>query len=351
MHFFCYIVLYFGFISPTKILKIPKIKDGEKHNVKLTHNSSVSTSSFSVCLWFKTNFDIWTLHLESPGGWTMIINDYGKRGEELFFWFGLQEQSFMHDIDLPNNNSIMPYFWTFICFTFDSDADNIALYLNSDLIYSKSTRSEQYLVQNTSLSSFLILIGNYTEGMDNYGITGLNVWSRVLTRNEVEDVFLCKENYKKSILLHWDNISMQVQPPNDAFKIEDLDNEEETCKENKENHYVIDVKASMGNSREAIRICNALDGTMSPFKSEKELNQLEISEKEVWVPIFKDNDIWKDAKNVQVSFLPWNRGGPFEGKNCVLHYKTVYYATDCNSHRHFYCKMKSQIAFRLRGHI
>ena len=347
----CLLFMYVENISSVRIIKNPKIYDGQQYNLTFLNTPNIENSGISLCWWIKTLCGRWEMWFNYPGTMSIIIQDHDKKGENLFFWLDKEEEYKTHDVSLPDANMIVPYSWTLICLTYDNDEQTVGIYINSKQVYLKSLITKKFLQPMNSLQRSYFQIGKET---GNFDLTGFNIWSTVLTKEDVGDIFLCSADSIKAKLMTWENIIVQVAPPNDDIQIDPLATEEGPCVENKEHIYVFDAISTMDDNRQAVRICSGLGGTMRSLQNQEDLKKLDKARgavKQIWVPVYRENGVWKDYKGVPVSFLPWTQGGALENTDCVYYDQNVYWNADCHSNFHFYCHLKSHHIFKLKGQI
>ena len=105
--------------------------------------------------------------------------------------------------------------------------------------------------------------------MDNFALTGLNTWTRALTRDEINHIFLCDSGSWIDEFKGWDEITTDA-----GFKLNTLDDEEDPCEENREKIYIFNSPLSMDHNREAIRFCSGHGGSMTAMENKNDLQEL-----------------------------------------------------------------------------
>jgi hypothetical protein len=319
------ILINFDVIFCVKILKIGKIEEDKIFNVTIRNPPYFEHSRFSICWWVKTRFRNKYKFLDTDD--YIRFEDYYGKGDTLDFYFGNGYEYKPHYIHIPKGQEIVPHSWTLFCISYNNDNKMLAVYLNSVQIYNKTEKSD--LEAFTVEKDFLSMI-KFQVDKNSGNLTGLNIWSDILTAEQVIDIYKCKP-YQAPDLIAWENVKFDVNPPNINIQLSEINDKDGPCEENKEGIHVFKTMATMDNNKEAFRICKALGGYMNAFQSGENLKLLDSFSvqcpgREFWVPIFREVGRWVDTSNNQVSFLPWQKGEPEEGMVCAFYGEGKYWA-------------------------
>ena len=341
----------FDFALHLKILPIGK--DEKKYEATIRNAAIFQGQAFSICWSTKTQFTKTYIFLTTSNHSSVFLDlrDYIGNGEKLIFFIVNKFGEHRVDISTPEGSKIVPHSWSSFCITFDNQNKELALYFNSYELYNKRNISElQNLKFPTDFLRSLIFPADKSSSI----LTNLNIWSKILTKEEVKDIYLCNGSSPPPDLVNWENISFSINPENPDIKLTNIDDEESPCEELKEHFYLIDTPVRMVD-RQPIRICNALGGSMPVLKNKAELTKLKELNCPIdkggaaWLPIFKrDNNNWVNHNEKQVSFMgdTSNLDGDCAVYSFVLN-KTM--IGDCSYTTCFYCQMKSHYLFKLTG--
>ena len=186
----------------------------------------------------------------------------------------------------------VPDKWFFFCFTYNNIEKKVEVYLNSEKILDKEIKKD--------LNSFVIdrdflqyekfgMVGKFAGRL-----TDLNIWSRILDGSDIMKLYTCKVLVGGPDIVDWK--SGQLVPGRNIVVSEEVTH---PCKENSEHEsemMIYDVKLSMEPARSAIRLCDALGGSMDSPKSVKDLETIKenCESSHVWLPIFKKYEEWID---------------------------------------------------------
>ena len=137
-----------------------------------------------------------------------IFLELDGSGKVLYFSFG--EEYSPYYMDVPDGQEIVPHTWTFICITFDNDEKDLGVYLNSNKISKKTEENdmENFRFEKDFLARNIKFEVSWYSG----NITNLNIWSSILTKEQIIRLFQCKQEYPKPDLLEWGNMQLNIKP-------------------------------------------------------------------------------------------------------------------------------------------
>jgi hypothetical protein len=251
------------------------------------------------------------------------------------------------------------------CFLFDSTAKSFKIYLNSEQIFQdeQKIKLKDYEIASDFLKYQKIGYAKNFAGR----ITKLNIWSRLLTPEQVLEVHKCQMVDAPDIL-NWETVQLELGP---NITLETMDANDGPCVKGhigKEDTYVFKDPAQLDLSSNALRKCKAFGGVMREPMNEDEWKVLIEDLKPYfdtctsggfWIPIFKNkhNLNWVDQNKGAVGFAPWEEGQPNGGddhENCVVmwegdKWKYLYWDTTCDRQLCYCCKLKRFTKFYLKG--
>ena len=318
-------------------------KDENEYEATINKAPDLEVQTFSICWSVKTRFhtSYTFLRTANTSSVHVTLKDIFGSGETIFIYF----LKYMADIEVaPKGKKIMPHSWTSICITYDNQNMELALYLNSYQIFSKKIPR----LQDSTLPKDFLATLIFPVDKNSCNLTNLNIWSKVLTKDEVTDIHLCDQQAPPPDLVSWENISFTIRPDNPDIRLTTIHDQESPCEESKEHIYLVKTSVSMVDKK-AIRLCSALGGSMPLMKNKADLKKLKTLQNEFWVPIFRGKENWLDNTGKEVDYLPWGEGGEDLRGDCVVFIKDYYYLSPCSIPIYSYCQMKNQLSFKLKG--
>ena len=325
-----------------KILVIGE--DGNGYEATINNAPDLEVQTFSICWSVKTRFYTYYdfLRTGNTSSVRLELKDVFGHGEQFFIYFW----KYMVDIEVaPKGKKILPHSWTSICISYDNQIMELALYLNSDQIFAKRNLSK---LQDLTLPKDFLSNLIFPVDKNSCNLTNLNIWSKVLTKAEVTDIYLCDQQTPPPDLVSWENISFNINPVNPDIRLTNIQDQESPCEERKEHIYLIKTPVNMVDRR-ALKICSAVGGRMPVMKNKIDLMKLSVLQSAMWLPIFKVRENWLDNAGKVITYLPWGEGGEDLKGDCAVFYNDHYYFNPCSHTIPFYCQMKSQLAFKLKG--
>ena len=318
-------------------------QDENEYEATISNAPDLEVQTFSIC-WsvktrFRTPYDF--LITANTSSVHFILKDFSGSGETLFINFSKYMASILI---APKGKKIVPHSWSSICITYNDQNLELALYLNSDQIFVKRIPRLQDLTLPKDFLHNLI----FPVDKNSCNLTDLNIWSKVLTKDEVADIYQCDPHSPHPDLVAWQNISFTINPDNPDIRLTTIQEKESPCEERKEHIYLVETPVTMVDRR-ALRVCSAIGGSMPVMKNQSDLMKLKDIQSAVWVPIFKGKDNWLDETGSAVSFLPWGEGGEDLKGDCAFFFNDNYYLNPCLSPLNFYCQMQSYPEFKLKG--
>ena len=317
-----------------KILSINNIKKDDKFAVTIKEPGIFNSSEFSVCWWLKTIYHTSYVYMGSyERGKNMLFYDYHGGGKSFFITFN-SDQFGSHSIEVPKGQEIIPHSWTFFCIMFDNEKKTLIIYLNSEVIH-KQTGIEN--INDFKLETDFVKENiQFSIGAYSGNLTGLMMWSTVLTKEDVKSLYTCSQGYPEPDIIDWEKVEFDISPETENIELKDIVSEDEPCKERIEALYLIKIPAGMDKKREAIRMCNALGGELNALKNLENIQKFEYKDcpggQDIWVPVFRDGNRWIDNKGYEVTYLPWSKNqlvNPDKNK-CVVFYDNEYFTEQCH---------------------
>ena len=250
----------FFLISSVKILNINDVKEGEVFNITIKNPPEFTGSKISVCWWVKTlyraNYDF----LGSAGDETgLYLYDFYGSGKSLYFFFANSSRS--QNIKFPNGHKIVPHAWTLLCLSFDNNEKTVVIHLNSKQVHKEVGIDE--MDDNMLGNDFLGR--NIRFQVDSYSgnLTGVRVYSDILTQDQVKSIYQCKPDYPSPDLIDWDEVEFDIKPETEDIELLDIPDSDGPCRDNVESIHSFQILAQMDKKRKAIRTCNAFGGEMN----------------------------------------------------------------------------------------
>ena len=340
------ITFHFPAIICFKILNIGELEADQKFNATIQNAPNFNGKYVSMCWWVNIPYRRSVTFIRYPA--VLSIMDYYGTGKVLFFLFSSPEYN-RYDVKVPDGKGIVPHSWTFLCFTYDNQANAVGLYLNAGQIFFQTNITDLAILPTDFLQRTIFPLDS-----NSGNLTGVNIWSKILTPNEIEDIYNCGPGSRDGDLMDWDNIIFDVMPANNVIKVTTAKDDEGPCQTNRRQNILFDAPATMHNGREPVRICSALGGEFGTLEKEEDMQELDnfkCSQGAIWAPVFKDGNTWRDHRNNPVSFLPWFKGKPMGESECALYHKSLYYDVSCSTFNCFFCRTKNQVVFKFIGHI
>ena len=161
----------------------------------------------------------------------------------------------------------------------------MGLYLNAGQIFFQTNITDLAILPTDFLQRTIFPLDS-----NSGNLTGVNIWSKILTPNEIEDIYTCGPGSQDGDLMDWDNIIFDVMPANNVIKVTTAEDDEGPC-------LLFDAPATMHNGWEPVRICSALGGEFGTLEKEEDLQELDnfkCSQGAIWAPVFKDGDTWRE---------------------------------------------------------
>ena len=336
-----------------KVLTTPKFEKGKAPSdsfATLRNPSSPPLKQVSSCLWNSLNFESFA------ETWSSSNSFFGTA-----FWTGV---AYLYigpfsstRMTIPEHVSFTPEKWRFFCFSFDNIEKVLKVYIDSEKIMETTIDNG---LDNFEIESDFLKGEKFASAKKFAGqISDLNVWSKILTQDEINDMYSCKDSLETPDVLDWETAEFDLGP-NLTLTVR----EEHPCleKENEKMENVIyNIELQMDPKSSTVRLCNALGGIMDPPKNASMVSSLEkaLNKKEecsgLWIPVFKDDyENWVDINGKNVNFTPWRQGQPNGGQNfekCagILSQKSSYFDLSCSYEFCFYCRIKDFIHFQLKG--
>ena len=177
------------------------------------------------------------------------MEDYWGNGNSLFL--------INVEIKFPNDLQIVPHTWTFFCITFDNDEKIVETYVNSRKVFKRKIPEvfaevewEMEFLKKRVKFNVVDYTGN---------LTGLNLWSRVLTTENIISLYSCNQDHDPPDLIDWEDMELNIIPTTKKVELLEIVGEKEPCEEKNEIvHFVSSILSGMINKKEATRKCNAL---------------------------------------------------------------------------------------------
>ena len=326
------------------MLNIRNVEEKDEFNITINDPPQLRTSKLSVCWWVKiVQLDYYS-YFGIEDGVSFRVYDYWGNGNSLFFNDGNLE------IYFPDDLQIIPHTWTFFCITFDNDEEIVEIYVKSRKVYVGKISEVfadvewemEFLKKKVKFSVY-----DYTGNL-----TGLSLWSRVFTTENVISLYSCNQDHDPPDIINWEDMELNILPTTKKVELLEIETEKEPCEEkNKILYFIPSMLSGMNNKKEATRKCNALGGEMDSFTNKKDIEKVKYEENgcfDIWVPVFRRGNEWVDNKDNVVKYLPWTENHP-EKHSCVVLYKNEYWTAPCDYQTCFYCQLKSFRLFRLRG--
>ena len=264
--------------------------------------------------------------------------------------------------EYPPHYKFSPEKWIFHCFSLHGGTKNLQVFFDGEKVLERSLE--------TALSDFGIkenFLMNDTFA-DAYSFAGefsdLNIWSTVLTSEDISQLYDCKKILNAPDILDWTNVEFDMHP-----NITIVNRAIHPCheKDNLDHHLlVIPTKVSMDDKYEALRTCDAFGGLISLPQSKEQLlelggelkKHLDICRASYWVPIFKgktENE-WFDENHLPAEYSRWQKGQPngFQYETCagisrVGTDEVAYFDTLCDRVHCLYCEVVDFKPFLLKG--
>ena len=193
----------FFFLDSLKILHVPK-RDGQDY-----HESSLARVrnpqrrvivTFSLCVWISRSFDeISNILKNEENGLGVFLYPINK-GSFLVF------DTIWYKFPLPEEWH--PESWAFLCFSYHDIDKEIHIYWNSIKVFEKMDKKslKDFSIGNSFLED--LKIGEVKQFSGN--IAKLDIWSKILTKEEIEDIFNCKTIQSKPDILDWENTDFDI---------------------------------------------------------------------------------------------------------------------------------------------
>ena len=180
-----FLILIFCQIAPAvRILRAPIFPEGNAPNssfANLKNPTIFITEEFSICFWVLVNFEYHAevLSRNENGGVIITFLSHGNY---------IEVDSYSIRFEFPRNFRFIPEKWMFLCLTSNK---RLKVYLNSELIFEKEIdnvteglRLPKDFLKYLQIGKASAFAGELSE---------LNIWSKVLTDDKINDLYECKD--------------------------------------------------------------------------------------------------------------------------------------------------------------
>ena len=129
------------------------------------------------------------------------------RSGVLYFYIGSFSRT---RIIVPEHISFTPEKWRFLCFSFDNIEKVLMVYLDSEKITEKTIDNG---LENFEIESDFLKGEKFAKAKKFASkISDLNVWSKILTQEEIIDMYSCKDSLVAPDVLDWDTAEFDLGP-------------------------------------------------------------------------------------------------------------------------------------------
>ena len=227
--------------------KFANVRNPVLTNISSCHWSSISFEDLGS-VWISDNkTEYFSNHITSDRNWLVIGG----------VWTTVE---FTRDFFVPDR-------WVFLCFTYNNIKKKLEVYLNSEKMFDKIIKKDldSFVLDKDFLQFEKIgMVGKFAGRL-----TDLNIWSRILDSSEIMKLYTCEVLGDGPDIVDWK--SGQIVPGRTIVVSEEVTH---PCKENSEDEsemIIYDVELKMEPARSALRLCDALGGSMNSPKSLKDL--------------------------------------------------------------------------------
>jgi hypothetical protein len=296
--------------------------------------SPIATDSFTVCL--RARFDTWAdTVLVSASGFALAMDNYGKGTGRVYI--GEREHWFTWKGFIPLSlNS-----WNSFCFTYNAAMSNLTLIINRFQVFNAI---EKKLTGLKKIGFSNIKLGSYFTGQ----ISDLNIWSKVLSKEEIEQYsggcFNDVVAKLRSDVFSWsaanfsfkNNLTFVTMIPIESF-----------CPDKHGTEHTLLISPYDYNFKR----CQKFNADMFYPRSESQLKLfIESVDRSIltntcsgriWVPFVRSSDnntkwIYDGRKNLEeVSFEPWSKMGNDDNQHSK---KCMYFDTVLKQYDEALCK-------------
>ena len=324
-----------------KILSYNNISTEERFVATLKNPPQLTSSSLTMCIWTKPiTFSYNQFFGVFRDKTKLYLEDFSNDGRSLYL--RICETCNAYSISLADRQRILPYSWVLICLQIDVSNNLVRLYLNSELIFEKYDKENMaHLNLKDNFLSFGLRIINAGANR-----TGLQVWSTILSEENIEAMYECDKSYPKPDVLNWNDVEFDVKPKTNKIILSTVPEEDGPCSRNKEELFFFADSATMTKKREAVRMCDAIGGSMhisDAFKAKVKL----FPEAWIWVPAFREQGIWRDIDGTQIEDVFWDDTA--ETLECAAYTGGAYTSLKCSEAAQFFCLTPRYSLFKFKG--
>ena len=205
-----------GSVCGIRVLNSPKYLNGKPPDAAATiaNPKNVSTSELTICVWVLNFYKEISVFVEDSENRAFALNV-----EEVSNYVKIN--SIYYRYSFPPTFEWLPETWALFCFAFDNRAKIFKIYLNAEEIFQdqQKIKLKDYKIAPDFLKYQQIGQSKRIAGR----ITQLNMWSSILTLQEVLEVYKCRKVDHTPDILDWETVQFNLGP---NITIENLDDKE-----------------------------------------------------------------------------------------------------------------------------